>query len=53
MNRGTYQREVRERAVRMVFEHQDEHSSEWAEITPIAERFGMAPRRPRPRLTGI
>jgi transposase len=43
MNRGRYPREVRERAVRMVFEHQEEHPSEWATITSIAEKFGMAP----------
>jgi transposase len=43
MNRGRYPREVRERAVRMVFEHREEHSSEWATITSIAEKFGMAP----------
>jgi hypothetical protein len=27
---GRYPRELRERAVRMVFEHQHEHPSQWA-----------------------
>ena len=38
---GTYPQELRERAVRMVFEHQDEHPSQWAAITSIAGKFGM------------
>jgi transposase len=37
-----YPQELRERAVRMVFEHQDEHSSQWATITSIAEKFGVS-----------
>lgn len=42
MNRqGRYPQELRERAVRMVFEHQDEHPSQWAAITSIAGKFGM------------
>src|SRR5688572_20126993 len=32
--------EVRERAVRMVFEHQDKHDSQWATIVSIAEKIG-------------
>ena len=32
--------EVRERAVRMVFEHQDEYESQWAAMTSIAEKIG-------------
>ena len=35
--------EVRERAVRMVVEHQDEHHSQWAAITSIAEKIGCTP----------
>ena len=34
--------EVRERAVRMVFEHTQEHTSQWAAITSIAEKIGCA-----------
>ena len=32
--------EVRERAVRMVFEHAQNHPSQWAAITSIAEKIG-------------
>src|SRR2546427_5279716 len=34
--------EVRERAVRMVFEHTQDHASQWAAITSIAEKIGCA-----------
>src|SRR6267143_2031064 len=34
--------EVRERAVRMVFEHAQDHASQWATITSIAEKIGCA-----------
>ena len=36
-----YPREVRERAVRLVFEHRGEYESEWAAICSISEKFGM------------
>lgn len=35
-----YSPEVRERAVRMVFEHQGEYQSQWAAIASIASKIG-------------
>src|SRR6266705_715171 len=35
-----YSPELRERAVRMVFEHQGEHDSQWAAINSIAGKVG-------------
>ena len=41
MNKSTrYSPEVRERAVRLVFEQQGEHSSQWAAIGSIASKMG-------------
>jgi len=35
-----YSPEVRERAVRMVFEHQSDHDSQWAAVASIASKIG-------------
>ncbi len=35
-----YAPEVRERAVRLVFEHQYEHESQWAAIVSVAAKIG-------------
>lgn len=40
--RSKFPQEVRERAVRMVFEHRDEHASQWAAITSIAMKVGVS-----------
>ncbi len=37
-----YSQEVRERAVRMVFEHGSEYASEWEAIGSIAEKIGCS-----------
>ena len=41
MNRATrYSPEIRERAVRMVFEHQADYDSQWAAMNSIAGKIG-------------
>jgi len=39
--RKRYPRELKERAVRMVFEHTPEYDSQWAAIRSISGKFGM------------
>ncbi len=41
--KSRFSAEVRERAVRMVFEHASEHESVWAAVCSIAEKIGCAP----------
>ena len=39
-NTKRYSPEVRERAVRMVFEHQSDHGSQWATMASVASKIG-------------
>ncbi|MGN6321927.1 MAG: transposase, partial [Dyella sp.] len=44
MTNQKYSKEVRERAVRMVREHQPDHPSEWATIQSVAAKLGCTPQ---------
>ena len=39
-HRGKYPDEMRERAVRMVLDHQDEYGLQWEAICSVAEKLG-------------
>ena len=41
--KGRYPAEVKERAVRLVFEQQPSHASQWATISSIAAKMGCTP----------
>ncbi len=41
--KSRFSQEVRERAVRMVREHQSEYDSEWEAMRSIAEKIGCSP----------
>ena len=42
--RPNYAPEVRQRAVRMVLDHQGDYQSRWAAIESVAEKIGCAPQ---------
>lgn len=48
--RSRYAQEVRERTVRMVFEHAPEYGSQWAAIRSVSEVFGASPETLRTRV---
>ena len=46
-NHGKYPDELRERAVRMVFEHEHKYPSQWAAICSVADKLGPRPETVR------
>ncbi len=42
-NQKRYSREVKERSVRMVFEHEREYDSQWSAIVSISSKIGCTP----------
>jgi transposase len=44
---GRYPTELRERAVRMVLDHEHEYGSQWEAITAVAEKLGPTPETVR------
>ena len=45
--RSRYAPEVRERAVRLVFDREDEHESQWKAIVSIADKIGCSSEKLR------
>ncbi len=43
VRRSRFSREVRERAVRMVFDRSNEYASQWEAIRSISEKIGCSP----------
>jgi len=50
VNRKRYSQEVRERAVRMVFEHEGRYDSRWETIRSIASKIGCSAESLRKRV---
>jgi len=42
--KNTFTPEIRDRAIRMVIEQQSKHTSQWAAIESIADKFGCSPQ---------
>src|SRR5512145_619334 len=42
VRRSKFSQEVRERAVRMVFEHREQYASQWEAICSVAEKIGCS-----------